>query len=134
MNRSRTIAAGITIALLLAAAGCARETPSRTEADVTKAEAAGAEDVAGARTDATATVAEAQKNVSDTQDVLARKTVDANQALAIAEAQATHKVALERCESQAGEARAACKKLADIELSDATARADAIKAAAYPNG
>lgn len=105
MNLSRNRAALAAVVLLLAATGCAEETTSKTEADVTQAETTGAEAVA-----------------------------DANHSLAIAEAQAAHKVAIEQCEAQSGEARATCKGLADVTLDNATARANAVKAAAYPNG
>jgi hypothetical protein len=134
MNMLRKSATCAAIALLLAATGCARETAAKTEADVTKAEAAGAQDVAAVRNDATDTMADAQMKVATTQEEMARKAADTNQTLAIAEAQAAHKVSIERCEAQTGDARTACKKLADVELTDATARADAVKAAAYPNG
>lgn len=134
MNIFMKSAACAAVGLLLAATGCARETAAKTEADVTKAEAAGAQDVAAVRNKATDTMADAQMKVSNTQEEMARKAADTNQTLAIAEAQAAHKVALERCEAQNGDARAACKKLADVQLTEATARADAIKAAAYPNG
>jgi hypothetical protein len=52
-------------------------------------------------------------------------------AVTVAESEATHKVATDRCESQSGDARAQCKDQADVELKAAKDRAEATKRAAY---
>lgn len=134
MNMIKNLTAVAAIALLLASAGCARESAAKTEADVTKAEAAGAQDVAAVRNDATDTMADARMELTNKQDEVARKAADTNRTMVIAEAEAAHKVAIERCESQTGDARTDCKKHADVELADAKAAADAAIATEFPKG
>jgi hypothetical protein len=131
INKTTAIAA---VAVLLTVTGCNRESAVETQADVARAEAAGAQDVAAARVDAAAETAYGRMQMTDTENDVARQAADSALTVALAESDATYKVAIERCESQEGAARTQCKDLADVELAAAKKRAEAAKLAAYPNG
>ena len=132
INNTAAIAA---VALLLAVTGCTRESPFDTQSDVAKAEAAGAHDVAAAHVGATGEMADGRMMMTDTQNDMAHhQSADSALTVALAESDATYKVAIQRCESQAGAARTQCKDRADVELAAAKVRAEAAKLAADPNG
>ncbi len=114
MNRVRLLTALATAALLVGIAGCAKQSPAQTQADVSKAEDVGAESVAAAERDATSTMVNAGKDV------------------AVAKAEAAHKVAIARCEGSSGDVRKACLAQADADLATAKANADATKIANDP--
>jgi len=131
INNTAAIAA---VALLLAVTGCTRESPFDTQSDVAKAEAAGAHDVAAAHVEADREMADGRMMMTGTQNDMARQSADSALTVALAESDATYKVAIQRCESQAGAARTQCKDRADVELAAAKVRAEAANLAADPNG
>ncbi len=91
---------GVAAALL---AGCNKpESPAEVQQDMGEAQREGAADVAEARSDAQ----------ESTQDI------------AMAQAEAAHKVETERCEGLPGDAQKACKEAADatLEMAKTTAR------------
>lgn len=107
------------------------ETPADVQQDVAKAEAEGQRDVADARSDAKEATADADKNVADAvadqdADDVAGQAHDANQTaergnsrILVAQAEATHKVAVEKCEALTDAARTECKDDADETLDQA---------------
>lgn len=104
-------------ALSLIVTGCNRqETPAKTDADVAKAQAEGAKDVAKERSAAIENTVEAQKDANQAEAELAHQSATGNHDVAIAEAEAAHKVATERCDAMANDERIACKKQADADL------------------
>lgn len=124
------IAAGLLVAA--AVAGCGKESPAQTQADVTKAEDAGAKRVADAKRDAADKMADARKDLTNTQLDVAHDGVEAARNVAFAKAEAAHKVAITRCEGDSGDARKACIDLADTELAAAKASANATRVANDP--
>jgi hypothetical protein len=118
-----------TCVLLVAVAGCARQqTPRETQADVAKAQAQGAKDVAKAQNEAGEKMADASDDVNKAQRKAAVEDAAATGDVTLAEAKATHYVSIERCEGLMDDTRAACKSTADARLAEAKARAATIKA------
>lgn len=104
------------------------ETPAEVQHDVATAQAEGQRDVADARADAKEAVADADKNVADAvadndADDVAAQAHDANEAadkgkskIMIAQAEAAHKVAVEKCEALTATPQKECKDDADKTL------------------
>ena len=112
------------------------ETPAEVARDVEKAKAEGQRDVADARADVQQANADADKQVADAiadhddKDV-AREAHDANATydkgnakIMIAQAEADHKVAVEKCDAMSGPAQKDCKDSADRALDQAKHAAD----------
>ena len=107
------------------------ETPAEVAHDVEKAQAEGQRDVADARADAQESNADADKQVADAisdhdDDEVARQAHDANETfdkgksrMVIAQAEADHKVAVEKCDALEGPAQKDCKDSADKALDQA---------------
>ena len=117
-------------ALLLTA--CSKsETPAEVARDVEKAQAEGQRDVADARADAQQANADADKQVADAiadhdNDDVGKQAHDANETfdkgkskIMIAQAEADHKVAVEKCDALTGPAQRDCKDNADRALDQA---------------
>jgi hypothetical protein len=126
------------IAAAFALTACNKaETPAEVQRDVAKAQAEGQRDVAEARADAKEAAADADKNVADAiadhdDDAVAKQAHDANETadegksnIMIAQAEAAHKVAVEKCDALTGAAQKECKDDADETLDQAK---DAAKA------
>ena len=87
-------------------AGCNKaEAPAETAADVADARSDRAENVAEARDDARDVIGSAATNITS-----------ANQDIREARIEGDHKVAVEKCESLAGDAQKACKDSADATM------------------
>lgn len=111
------------------------ETQAEVQRDVAKAEAEGQRDVADARADAKEAMADADKNVADAvadndADDIANQAHDANETadegqskIRIAQAEAVHKVAVEKCDALTGAAQKECRDDADQLLEQAKDRA-----------
>ena len=112
--------------------GCNKaEPPAEVARDVEKARAEGQRDVADARADVQQANADADKQVADAiakhdDDEVAEQAHDANAAfdkgkakIMIAQAEADHKVAVEKCDALEGPAQKDCKDNADRALDDA---------------
>jgi hypothetical protein len=113
------------------------ETPAEVQHDVASAQADAQRDVADARADAKEDQADADKQVADAvadndaEDV-ADQAHDANEAadkgnekIMIAQAEAAHKVTVEKCDALSGAAQRECKDDADKMLDEAKERAKA---------
>lgn len=113
-------------------AGCNKaETPAEVARDVEKAKADGQRDIADARADVKQANADADKQVADAiadhdQDDVARQAHDANETfdkgnskIVIAQAEADHEVAVQKCEALEGSAQKDCKDIADKALDQA---------------
>jgi uncharacterized lipoprotein YajG len=124
-------------ALLLTACSKKAETQAEVQRDVTKAQAEGQREVADARADAKEANADADKQVADAiadhddKDV-AQQAHDANETadkgkekIMLAQAEADHKVAVEKCDAMAGSEQKACKDNADREFDQAKETAKA---------
>jgi len=106
-------------------------TPAEVQHDVTKAQAEAQRDVADARSDAKEANADADKKVADAianhdADAVAKQAHDANETadkgkskIMIAQAEADHKVAVQKCEALAGAPQKECKDDADATLDQA---------------
>jgi len=113
------------------------ETQAEVQHDVAKAQAEGQRDVADARADAKEENADADKNVADAAadhdaDDVAEQARDANETadkgnskIVVAQAEAAHKVAVEKCESLTGAPQKECKDDADETLDQAKEAAKA---------
>jgi nitrogen regulatory protein PII len=113
------------------------ETPAQVQHDVATAQADGQRDVADVRADAKEAQADADKNVADAvadndADDVADQAHDANETadkgnsrIMIAQAEATHKVTVEKCDALSGAAREECKDDADKTLEHAKEAAKA---------
>jgi hypothetical protein len=118
-------------AALLLTACTKSETPAEVARDVEKAQADGQRDVADARADVQQANADADKQVADAiadhdPDDVARQAFEANQKfdegkskIVIAQAEADHKVAVQKCEGLEGSAQKDCKDTADKALDQA---------------
>lgn len=119
-------------AAALALTACTKsETSAEVQHDVTKAQAEGQREVADARADAKEANADADKNVADAiadhdADDVAKQAHDANETadkgkskIMIAQAEADHKVAVEKCEALKGAPQKECKDDADKTLDQA---------------
>ena len=107
------------------------ETPADVQHDVATAQAEGQRDVADARSDAKEANADADKNVADAiadndADDVAEQAHDANETadegksrIVIAQAEAAHKVAVEKCDALTGASQQECKDDADARLDQA---------------
>jgi predicted lipid-binding transport protein (Tim44 family) len=101
------------------------ETPAEVARDVEKAQADGQREVADARADVQQANADADKQVADAiadhdGDDVARQAHDANETfdkgkskIVLAQAEADHKVATEKCDGLEGPAQRDCKDSAD---------------------
>jgi nitrogen regulatory protein PII len=113
------------------------ETPAEVQHDVATAQADGQRDVADARADAKEAQADADKNVAEAvadndADNVADQAHDANETadkgnsrIMIAQAEATHKVTVEKCDALSGAAQEECKDDADKTLEQAKEAAKA---------
>jgi hypothetical protein len=119
-------------AAALALTACKKaETPAEVQHDVATAQAEGQRDVADARADAKEAAADADKNVADAiadHDAgdVAEQAHDANETadkgkskIMIAQAEAAHKVAVEKCDALTDAAQKECKDDADKTLDQA---------------
>jgi len=129
-----TLGVAACLGILLGAAGCARQTPAQTQADVNRAAAEGAKDVAAARQEADSRVEDAQRELTRNEAEVTRAAAVGDRSLTIAQSEATHRVALRRCDFQAGDARTVCKNQADEVLSAAKASVEASKSDGMPRG
>jgi uncharacterized lipoprotein YajG len=124
-------------AFLLTACNKKAETQADVQHDVAKAQAEGQRDVADARADAQEANADADKQVADAiadhddKDV-AQQAHDANETadkgkskIVLAQAEADHKVAVEKCETLTGPPQQQCKDNADRALDQAKETAKA---------
>jgi hypothetical protein len=113
------------------------ETPAQVQHDVATAQADGQRDVADARADAKEAQADADKNVAEAvadndADNVADQARDANETadkgnsrIMLAQAEATHKVTVEKCDALTGAAQEECKDDADKTLDQAKEAAKA---------
>jgi hypothetical protein len=113
------------------------ETPAEVQHDVATAQAEGERDVADARADAKEANADADKNVADAiadhdANEVAEQAHDANETadtgksrIMIAQAEAAHKVAVEKCDALTGASQKECKDDADKTLDRAKQAAEA---------
>ncbi len=113
------------------------ETPAQVQHDVATAQADGQRDVADARADAKEANADADKNVADAiadndADEVTEQARDANETadegnsrIMIAQAEAAHKVTVEKCDALTDAARKECKDDADETLEQAREAAKA---------
>ena len=113
------------------------ETPAEVQRDVATAQAEGQRDVADARADAKEANADADKNVADAiadhdADDVAEQAHDANETadkgksrIMIAQAEAAHRVAVEKCDALTGASQQECKDDADKTLDQAKQAAKA---------
>jgi hypothetical protein len=126
------------VAVAFALTACNKsETPAEVQHDVATAQADGQRDVADARADAKEAMADADKDVADAvadndaDDVAdqahdANETADkANAKIRIAQAEAAHKVSVEKCDALTGAAQKECKDDADKTLEQAKDAAEA---------
>lgn len=118
--------------LSLVMVGCGKETPAQTQADVSKAQTEGAQDVAKESITANKNTMDAHTEVLKANAELSHEAAVGNRDVAIAQAEAAHKVSIEKCEALTGDARSSCKKQADGDLDYAKVKADAIKRDADP--
>jgi hypothetical protein len=135
--RLNAICAVAVAALMLAACQKKAETQAEVQRDVEKAAAEGQRDVADAKADVKEANADADKQVADAiakgdEKDVAQEAHDANDAadkgkskIMIAQAEADHKVAIEKCEALSGPAQKDCKDNADQELDQAKQTAKA---------
>jgi hypothetical protein len=120
------------VAAAFAMSACNKsETPAEVQHDVAAAQAEGERDVADARADAKEAQADADKNVADAvadrdDDDVAARAHDANETadegksrIMIAQAEAAHKVAVEKCDALTGAPQKECKDDADKTLEQA---------------
>ncbi len=131
MKNTMIIASTLTlmVSLLLGTSGCAKkESAAENRNSVDRAQAQGDKDVATAQKTADDKMTDVRSDLGKAQDAAQHETAAVHRNLSVAEAEAAHKVSLERCESQSGDARAACKKIADTEFAADKAGADLTKA------
>ena len=131
----KTLCALIAAAFALTACNKS-ETPAEVQHDVAKAQAEGQRDVADARADAKEANADADKDVADAvadhdADSVAEQAHDANETadkgqsrIVIAQAEAAHKVAVEKCDALTGASQKECKDDADKTLEQAKEAAE----------
>jgi hypothetical protein len=125
-------------AVAIALTACNKsETPAEVQHDVAKAQAEAQRDVADARSDAKEANADADKNVADAiadhdTDAVAKQAHNANETadkgkskIMIAQAEADHRVAVEKCEALTGASQKECKDDADKTLEQAKEAAKA---------
>jgi len=133
----KALCAVVAAAFLLTACNKKAETQAEVQRDVAKAQADGQRDVADARADAQEANADADKQVADAiadhdEKAVAQEAHDANETadkgkskIMLAQAEADHKVAVEKCEALSGPAQKDCKDNADRALDDARQTAKA---------
>ena len=102
-----------TLLLVASLAGCAKQTASETQADMAKAQASGDKSVADARSTASEQMIDARKALADKQEDVAHAGAIAGRNVTVAEAEATHKVSMERCDGMSGNEKSRCVTLAD---------------------
>ena len=133
----KAVCAVVAAAFLLTACNKKAETQAEVQRDVAKAQAEGQRDVADARADVQEANADADKQVADAiadhdEEDVAREAHDANETadkgkskIMIAQAEADHKVAVEKCDALTGPAQRECKDNADRALDQARETAKA---------
>ena len=133
----KALFAVLAAAVLMTACTKKAETPAEVQRDVAKAQAEGQRDVADARADVQEANADADQKVADAitdhdDKEVAQEAHDANETadkgkskIMIAQAEADHKVAVEKCEALSGPAQKECKDNADRALDDARQTAKA---------
>jgi hypothetical protein len=129
-----TLGVAACFGILLGAAGCAQQSPAQTQVDVNRAATQGAKDVAAARQQADSRVEDAQRDLTRKEDEVTRAAAAGDRSLTIAQSEAAHRVALQRCDFQTGDARTICKNQADEALSAAKASVEASKSGGTPQG
>jgi hypothetical protein len=127
MNTLALLATVAASGLMLA--GCNKaENPAEVQHDVARAQAEGNRDVAAARADAQKNSIDAQTDVAEA--VADHKVADAidqsheadkvamkgDENVQIAQAEATHRVSIQKCEAMSGEMQKECKDSADADL------------------
>ena len=133
----KALCAVVAATFLLTACTKKAETQAELQRDVTKAQAEGQKEVADARADAQEANADADKQVADAiadhddKDV-AKQAHDANETadkgkskIMLAQAEADHKVAVEKCDALSGTAQKECKDTADRTYDEAKQSAKA---------
>jgi nitrogen regulatory protein PII len=127
----------LTAAAFVLSACSKSESPAEVQHDVATAQAEGQRDVTDARSDAKEANADADKNVADAiadhdADDVAEQAHDANETadkgkskIMIAQAEAAHKVAVEKCDALTGASQKECKDDADATLDEAKQTAKA---------
>ena len=118
--------------LSLGITACGRETPEKTQTDISNAQMKGAKDVAKERDAAAANTMDAQKDVNKANAELGHEEAKGNHDVVIAQAEAAHKISIEKCEAMTGDARSSCKKQADLNLEQAKLQADSTERAMDP--
>ncbi len=113
------LAAICTFGLLLSACDFP-ESSADTRADVADARAEGRENVAEERRDASEDLVDAQQDMNEADADWNRESNQGARDVAVAQAEATHKVSTEKCEALMADQRDACKDAADRELERAT--------------
>jgi hypothetical protein len=119
--------------ILASAAGCNKpQSMAQTQQDVDKAAAEANKDVAESRRDADKNLEKANEKVDSMAMDADHARSEGNEDVAITAAKGAHKVAIEKCESLAGDAQSACKKKADAELDVSKAQAKQQRVATDP--
>ncbi len=131
--RSLLLAATASFAIL-ALGGCAKQTAAEIQSGVAKAQAAGDKNVADVQRVASDRLDTAQAEVNDARKDLAHEDALGTRRVTVAEAEAAHKVSLERCMAHAGDEKTRCQSQADADFVAAKANADATKVATDPKG
>jgi hypothetical protein len=126
-----------TVALILAASclalsGCNKaENPSEVQRDVAQAQAEGNRDIADARADAQKDAIDAQTEVAkavadhqvgdaiDEAHEVGKVATKGDEKVQIAQAEATHRVSVQKCEAMSGDMQKQCKDSADADLAAA---------------
>jgi hypothetical protein len=117
----------------LSLSACNRaESPEKTEADVSRAQTAGAKNVANERETANSNTMDAEKDVIKANAELSHESAKGHHDMTVAKAESSHKVAIEQCESMTGDAQTSCKKQADLTLAEAKTQAETVERAADP--
>ncbi|HEX7113834.1 MAG TPA: hypothetical protein VF193_01775 [Steroidobacter sp.] len=118
--------------------GCNQaQSPQDVQQDVAEARQEGQQDVQEAQNEAQNEMAEAQQDMADEQrdqtdmgdsataaQDASRVAAENEYKIAVAQAEANHKVETEKCEALAGDAQADCKERADSELERAKREAE----------
>lgn len=133
----KALCAVMAAAFMLAACNKKAETQAEVQRDVAKAEAEGQRDVADARADVQEANADADRQVADAiaehdEKGVMKEAHDANETadkgkekIMIAQAEADHRVAVEKCDALEGQAQKQCKDNADRALDQAKETAKA---------
>jgi hypothetical protein len=118
--------------LVLSVGACSAKSPAQAQDEVAKAETTGEQGISDAKEAAATSMANARKDLTNTQLDVAQDGAEAARTIEVAKAEAAYKVALARCDGDTGDARTACRNLADKELATAKANAVSTKVANVP--